>query len=55
MVIIGCCDLGFEKQTYWAFDLGLKAVDPSYTYTYVQSGDFPFDCEIALLRVAAIA
>ena len=29
--IIGCCDLGFEKQAYMAFDLGLKAVDPSYT------------------------
>ncbi len=32
VVIIGCCDLGFEKQAYMAFELGLKAVDPSYTH-----------------------
>ena len=42
-VIIGCCDLGFEKQAYMSFELGLKAVDPTYTQTYVQSGAFPFD------------
>ena len=42
VVIIGCCDLGFEKQAVMSFDLGLKAVDPSYTQTYVQSGNVVF-------------
>jgi len=54
VVIIGCCDLGFEKQTYMAFDLGLKAVDPSYSYTYVQSGDFPFDFDNTANATAAL-
>ena len=54
VVIIGCCDLGFEKQTYMAFDLGLKAVDPSYTYTYVQSGAFPFDFDNTANATAAL-
>ncbi len=40
---IGCCDLGFEKESYMAFELGLQSVDPSFTMTYVQTGDFPFD------------
>jgi len=54
VVIIGCCDLGFEKQTYMAFDLGLKAIDPTYTYTYVQSGDFPFDFDNTANATAAL-
>ena len=40
---IGCCDLNFEKEAYMAFELGLKAVDPSYTMTYITTGNFPFD------------
>ena len=54
VVIIGCCDLGFEKQTYLAFDLGLKAIDPSYTYTYVQTGEFPFDFDNTANATAAL-
>ena len=54
VVIIGCCDLGFEKQAYMAFELGLKAVDPSYTMTYVQSGDFPFDFDNTANATAAL-
>ncbi len=42
-VFIGCCDLNFEKEAYLAFELGLKAVDPSFTNTYVASGNFPYD------------
>ena len=42
-VFIGCCDLGFEKESYLAFQLGLQAVDPAYTMTYVPTGNFPFD------------
>jgi basic membrane protein A and related proteins len=42
-VFIGCCDLGFEKQSYLAFELGLQAIDPAFTMTYVPTGDFPFD------------
>lgn len=40
---IGCCDLNFEKEAYLAFELGLTAVDPSFTMTYVPTGAFPFD------------
>ncbi len=42
-VFIGCCDLGFEKQSYLAFEAGLKAIDTSYTMDYVQSGDLLYD------------
>jgi len=54
VVIIGCCDLGFEKQAVASFDLGLKAVDPSYTQTYVQSGDQPFDFNNSANATAAL-
>ena len=54
VVIIGCCDLGFEKQAYMAFELGLKAVDPAYTQTYVQTGDFPFDFDNTANATAAL-
>lgn len=40
---IGCCDLGFEKEAYMSFEMGLQAVDPSFTLTYVPTGNFPFD------------
>ena len=43
VAFIGCCDLNFEKEAYLAFELGLKAVDDSYTMTYVPTGAFPFD------------
>ena len=39
-VFLGCCDLNFEKEAYMAFELGLQAVDPSFTMTYVPTGDF---------------
>jgi len=54
VVFIGCCDLGFEKQAYMAFELGLKAVDPSYTNTYVQSGGFPYDFDNTANATAAL-
>ena len=40
---IGCCDLNFEKEAYLAYELGLQAVDPAYTMTYIPTGGFPFD------------
>ena len=40
---IGCCDLPFEKEAYLAFEMGLQAVDPSFTMTYVPTGNFPYD------------
>jgi basic membrane protein A len=43
VTMIGCCDLGFEKQHYLSFQEGLASVDPALKFTYVQSGDFPFD------------
>jgi basic membrane protein A and related proteins len=54
VVFIGCCDLGFEKQAYMAFELGLQAVDPSYTLTYVPTGDFPFDFDNTANATAAL-
>jgi basic membrane protein A len=43
ITMVGCCDLGFEIQHYLAFQEGLAAVDPALEFTYVESGDFPFD------------
>lgn len=43
VAFLGCCDLGFEIQHYLAYDFGLKSVDESFTFTYVPTGDFPFD------------
>ena len=43
VTMIGCCDLGFEIQHYLSFEMGLAAVDESLGFTYIQSGDFPFD------------
>ena len=40
---IGCCDLNFEQEAYNAFEMGLQAVDPGFTMTYVPTGNFPFD------------
>ena len=41
--MIGCCDLPFEVEHYLAYELGLKSVDDTLTFTYVPSGDFPYD------------
>ena len=40
---LGCCDLPFEQEAYKTFEIGLQAVDPSFTLTYVPTGRFPFD------------
>lgn len=53
-VFIGCCDLGFEKQSYLAYEAGLKAVDEAYTMTYVQSGAFPYDFDNTANATAAL-
>jgi basic membrane protein A len=37
---LGCCDLDFEREAFMAFELGLQAVDPGFTATYVPTGDF---------------
>ena len=37
---LGCCDLDFEKEAFLAYELGLQAVDPSFTATYIPTGDF---------------
>ena len=51
---LGCCDLGFEKQSYLAFQAGLQAVDAAYTMTYVQTGDFPYDFDNTANATAAL-
>ena len=43
VVMIGCCDLGFEKEAELASRLGLSTVDAGYTIDYVPTGNFPFD------------
>jgi basic membrane protein A and related proteins len=52
--MIGCCELGFEKQAQLAFELGLTAVDPGFTLTYVPSGDFDFDFDNTANATAAL-
>ena len=37
-----------------AFEAGLKAVDPSFTVTYVPTGDFPFDFDNTANATAAL-
>ncbi len=37
---IGNNNLNFEQEAFQAFQLGLKAVDPSYQWTYVATGSF---------------
>lgn len=54
VVFLGCCDLGFEKESFMAFELGLKAVDPAFTVTYVPTGDFPFDFDNTANATAAL-
>ncbi len=43
VAFLGCCDLGFEKEFYMSYELGLKSVDPAYAVSYVPTGSFPFD------------
>ncbi len=40
VAFLGCCDLDFEKEAFLAFQLGLQAVDPAFTVTYIPTGDF---------------
>jgi len=54
VVFLGCCDLGFEKESFMAFELGLQAVDPAFTVTYVPTGDFPFDFDNTTNATAAL-
>jgi basic membrane protein A len=54
VAFIGCCDLGFEKQAYLAFEYGLQLVDPNFTMTYVPTGDFPFDFDNTANATAAL-
>ncbi len=43
VVFIGCCDLGFEKEFFLSFQMGLTETNADLSVTYVPSGDFPFD------------
>jgi basic membrane protein A len=40
---LGCCDLGFEKEAYLSFELGLKAVLPDAEFSYVKTGSYDYD------------
>lgn len=37
---LGCCDLDFEKEAFNAWTLGVQAVNPDFTTTYIPTGDF---------------
>jgi basic membrane protein A len=43
VAFIGCCDLPFEIESFMAFQKGLAEVDPSFTATYIPTGNFPYD------------
>ena len=43
VLFLGCCDLGFEKEAYLAFEMGLVDALPGATMTYVPSGAYPYD------------
>jgi len=53
LAILGCCDLGFEKEVILSVELGMQAVDPSFTVTYSPTGDFPFDFDNVVNATAA--
>jgi basic membrane protein A len=53
-VMIGCCDLNFEREAFDATVLGMQSVDPSFTMEYVGSGDFQFDFDNAGNATAAL-
>lgn len=53
-VFIGASDENFEKEAYMAFELGLKAVDPSFTNKYVASGNFAYDFDNTAGATAAL-
>lgn len=42
-ILIGCCNLGFEREFELAFRLGLEETDEFMTLTYVPSGDSLYD------------
>lgn len=41
--VIGCCDHGFEKQMWHAFEAGLQAVDRTFRMTFVRTGELDYD------------
>lgn len=43
VAFLGCCDLPFEFESFWGFEFGLAQVDPSFTATYIPTGNFPYD------------
>ena len=43
VLFLGCCDLGFERESFKAFELGLKEINSNYRLTYIGTGRFPFD------------
>ena len=53
LAILGCCDLGFEKEMVLAIELGMATVDENFTVTYTATGDFPFDFDNVANATAA--
>ncbi len=42
-LFLGCCDLDFERESFVAFERGLKAKNSGFEATYVPTGAFTFD------------
>ena len=41
--VIGCCDHGFEKQLWHAFEAGLQAADRTLRMAFVRTGESEYD------------
>lgn len=52
--VIGCCDLGFENQSWHAFEAGLQAVDRTFRMTYVRTGEPGYDFDNTANATAAV-
>ena len=41
--LIGCCDHGFEKEMWHAFEAGLQAADRTFRMAFVRTGEAEYD------------
>ena len=51
--VIGCCDHGFEKEMWHAFEAGLQAADRDFRMTFVRTGESEYDFDNSANATAA--
>ena len=51
--VIGCCDHGFEKEMWHAFEAGLQAADRKFRMTFVRTGELEYDFDNTINAKAA--